>query len=192
MSIILKITDLKQYLYCQRILYFTYVMPLKPPETFKMKLGKEQSQCTEKLEQRRNLSKYQLPEGEKIFRPHLISQKLALSGTPDMVIIQKNFAYPVEFKFTSKGIFFNHKIQLAGYALLIEEAFQKIVPASFVQKLPSKEIIKIPLEPELKLKTLKIIREIFSIIQNETFPPQPKNLNKCIDCEFQKFCNDIF
>ena len=167
-------------------------MPLKPPETFKMKIGKQQSERTEKLEQRRNLSKYSLPEGSKIFKPFLISPKLSLSGIPDMVIVQDKFAYPVEFKFTQREAFYNHKIQLAGYALLVEEKFNKIVPQAFIQKLPSKKIIKIPIDSKIKAKTLKIIEKMLIIIQKETFPPPPKSTNKCVDCEFQKFCNDIF
>ena len=33
------VTDLKQYMYCPRIVYYTYCMPLLRPTTFKMEEG---------------------------------------------------------------------------------------------------------------------------------------------------------
>ncbi len=38
----LKVSDVKQYLYCPRIVYYTYVAPVPRRITFKMRYGKEQ------------------------------------------------------------------------------------------------------------------------------------------------------
>ena len=35
-----RVTDLKQYAYCPRIVYYTYIMPSVRPKTFKMDEGK--------------------------------------------------------------------------------------------------------------------------------------------------------
>ena len=63
----IRISDLKQFLYCPRIIYWNYCCPVKPPPTYKMNWGKSQHLDQEGLELRRNLCKYGLDEGEKLF-----------------------------------------------------------------------------------------------------------------------------
>ena len=49
-KIALKVTDLKQFVYCPRILYFTYVLPIPHPVTRKMDFGKIEHLELDRLE----------------------------------------------------------------------------------------------------------------------------------------------
>lgn len=84
---IFNVTDLKQFLYCPRIPYFTYVMPVDRKITFKMKVGQESHLHVSELEERRKLRLYGLEAGERHFRLYLRSERLRLCGILDMLVL---------------------------------------------------------------------------------------------------------
>jgi len=56
----LRVNDLKQFTYCQRIVFYQYVMPVEKKATFKMEEGKRAEAVIDKLEKRRSLRGYRL------------------------------------------------------------------------------------------------------------------------------------
>lgn len=64
---LLRVTDLKQYLYCPRIIYFTYVLPVEKKISAKMQEGTLEHIKTARLEHRRKLHAYRLDEGKRYF-----------------------------------------------------------------------------------------------------------------------------
>ena len=65
----LKVSDIKQFLYCPRNVYFTYVCPVDKKTTHKMNHGKEEHLELERLEKRRTFRRYRLENGERKFHP---------------------------------------------------------------------------------------------------------------------------
>jgi len=49
------VTDLKQFAYCPRVVYYSYCLPLIRPMTYKMKAGQEAHVEEKGREQRRSL-----------------------------------------------------------------------------------------------------------------------------------------
>lgn len=190
--IMLKISDLKQYIYCPRIVYFQYVMPVEHKTTYKMEKGKIAEVNLADLERRRTFSKYGLDNGMKKFNVRIESQKLGLSGMIDMLIETQDTYYPVDFKFTSGKIHNNHIAQICGYTLILEDIYHKNVNKGFVYLIPQKEIQSIDITEHIKSQTLQIINDIRKIIQTETFP-NPTSMNRrCQECEYHNYCNDVF
>ncbi len=119
---VLKVTDIKQYLYCPRITYYTYVLPVAKKTTAKMNIGKEEHLRFARFEGRRTVRSYALDTGHRVFGAYLFSPRLGLEGVLDMYIITPRGYVPVDFKNACR-IGVNHKYQLVAYALLLEDKF---------------------------------------------------------------------
>ena len=76
----LRVSDLKQYIYCPRILYFYYVLPVPRRVTRKMEYGKMEHIEIQQLEKRRGLKPYGIMEGKRSFQISLSSTRLGMHG----------------------------------------------------------------------------------------------------------------
>ncbi|WP_243138119.1 CRISPR-associated protein Cas4 [Heliorestis acidaminivorans] len=142
-KIILKVTDIKQYVYCPRIPYFTYVLPVPKKISKKMDYGKEAHERLDKLEQRRNFMAYKdeelqsrqgstnMPQGLKKFHTYIYSRRLGLEGKLDLHLLQGTDIFPVEVKSTRRKPGLNHKYQLTAYAMLLEEHYNRPIRKGF-------------------------------------------------------------
>ena len=187
---ILTVTDVKNFVYCPRVVYFTYCLPQRPL-TYKMEEGKLEHGRTEELEERRSLRAYGLTEGQREFKVHLASERLGLSGLLDMAIVTAQEAIPVEFKNTSGPLGLNHKYQLVAYALLVEEKWGRPVRRGFVYRIPLKRSQELPITPNGRRFVLRLLAQIRRLIVTETMPPHTTRRGRCRDCEFRRFCNDV-
>jgi len=138
-EILFRVSDIKQYFYCPRIIYFTYVCPVPRKSTFKMDMGKEEHEAIQELEKRRLLKHYGLEEGSREFHLKLSSARLHLNGTLDLLIRSPQGFFPVEFKFSSRKPSLNHKYQLAAYALLVEDYYGVAIRQGFLYFHPIKK-----------------------------------------------------
>jgi len=190
----IQVTDLKQYVFCPRVIYYTYVMPVHKKTTFKMEYGREKHKNERDKEERRGFKSYGLIEGKRYFDYSIKSERLNLSGKLDLMIEVENGeqpAYPVEMKYTFRGVQANVKYQLGAYSLLLEEQYGKPINEGFIYLIPTKTFHKIPITKEMKDFVLKAITAIHNIVEKEYFP-NPRSRRRCHDCEFRKFCNDLY
>lgn len=188
----LTVSDIKQFLYCPRIPFHRYVTRAPVLPTAKMTFGKEAHARTDQLERRRTLAEFNLLEGERQFHVPLRSDRLRLSGTLDMLIRTPRELIPVEMKDSVDPPGLNHKYQLVAYALLVEEHFDCIVRRGCVQLIPAKEVIEYAITPNMRRHVLKTLSEMRRVLSSERLPGPPASLGKCTDCEYRRFCNDIW
>ncbi|MDN5301217.1 MAG: CRISPR-associated exonuclease Cas4 [Thermoanaerobacteraceae bacterium] len=190
----LTVTDIKQYVYCPRIIYYTYVLPVNKKLTFKMEHGKDWHLEIDRLEKRRKLVSYGFEEGERIFHLPVYSERLGLSGLIDMVIEFKKGNlkeyYPVEFKNTVHQIQQNHKYQLVAYAMLLEEHYNKPVRRGFIYTIPNKDIQVVTITDSMRIYVKKVISAIYNMIKREKFP-EARSVRRCWDCEYKNYCKDM-
>ncbi|MDK2879232.1 MAG: CRISPR-associated exonuclease Cas4 [Thermoanaerobacteraceae bacterium] len=190
----LTVTDIKQYVYCPRIIYYTYVLPVNKKPTFKMEHGKDRHLEIDRLEKRRKLVSYGFEEGERIFHLPVYSERLGLSGLIDMVIEFKKGKlreyYPVEFKNTVHQIQQNHKYQLVAYAMLLEEHYNKPVRRGFIYTIPNKDIQVVTITDSMRIYVKKVISAIYNMIKREKFP-EARSVRRCWDCEYKNYCKDM-
>jgi CRISPR-associated exonuclease Cas4 len=188
----LRVTDLKQYAYCKRIVFYQYVLPVERRSTYKMERGKIAQEEIQRLESRRKLKRYGLEAGVRKFDLWLHSEILGLSGKLDMLIETGSECFPVDFKWTRGGVHRNHLFQLGGYSLLVEEWFGKPVNTGFVYLLIQGDAVPYTITAELKEACKATLREIRSMIREERFPDPPRERAKCVECEYQNYCRDIW
>lgn len=188
----LRVNDLKQFAYCPRIVFYNTVMPVERKTTVKMERGKQEEFELGALEKRRTLRRYQLDSGERRFHVWLQSQKLGLSGKLDLLIISPQGYFPVDFKYTRGRPRRNHLYQLAGYAMLVEEAFHTQVTTGFIYLAPAQAVVAAPLTPQFKQHTVARLQEIRTMIREGILPPPTPVRGRCLECEFRNYCGDIF
>lgn len=125
----LEVTDLKQWRYCARVVWYRYCLPDVRPVTSLMAQGIAHHREEEGREERRSLRPYGLAAGERHFDVALRSERLGLRGRLDLAIAVPGRASPgaeavvVEYKDSEQRPGPHFKLQLAAYALLLEEAW---------------------------------------------------------------------
>lgn|SRR5690606_1863095 len=186
----LRVTDLRQHLYCPRITYYNHVLPVARRETYKMQAARDVHIKLERLEKRRRLKRYRLHEGTRQFRVPLHSERLALSGILDMLITTSSGRYPVEFKLSQRQPGAHQVYQLIAYGLLVEEVFDTTVRVGFIYMEPDERVYEIQMTPSRR----HYVKSLLTIIRNQiaagTFPGATRSKARCRDCEFRLLCGD--
>ncbi|HID34821.1 MAG TPA: CRISPR-associated protein Cas4 [Anaerolineae bacterium] len=193
MTWMLPVTDLKQWAYCPRVIFFTYLMPGLRPLTFKMEAGIAAHEREGRRERRRSGRLYGLPEAQRIEDVALQSERLGLSGRMDLVLRLEDRAWPVDYKLSRRiGIAAHFKLQLAAYGLLLEDAWDVTSDQGFLYSIPYRRAEAIRFTPRLRKKVLHVVEAIRSSIDDQRMPPPTSQRGRCVNCEFRRFCNDIF
>ncbi|MBI3398594.1 MAG: CRISPR-associated protein Cas4 [Deltaproteobacteria bacterium] len=188
----LRVSDLKQFVYCPRVVFYNYVMPVEKKTTFKMEHGKIAEDKIDRLENRRKLKRYGLSGGKREFHKQLYSEKYGLSGKVDLLIKTDAAYYPVDFKYTASQPHKNHLYQLLGYAIILEDIYHCSVDKGFIYLIPKEDAVVFDLTGELKEETKNMLDNIRNMIHCQQIPPPVKLQAKCLDCEYRNFCGDVF
>jgi len=190
-----EVIDLKQYAYCPRVVYYRYCLPLLRPTTYKMEAGIAAHTLEAERESRRSLASYGLDEGERHFDVRLASPELGLSGRMDFVIVLQGpsgrEAIPVDYK-NAREVRPNWRRQLAAYALLLEEAWALPVRRGFVYMIPTRRAAELSLTAREKGTVRRIVEEMRGMVAGERVLEPTSQRRRCVDCEFRRFCNDVF
>jgi len=189
-----RVSDLKQWVYCPRVLFYATCLPKVRPITYKMEAGIEAGRKEMEREVRRSLRLYGLVEGRREFNIPVVSERLGLRGEVDMVLwindLDTEEAIPVDYKLSKQaGIHF--KMQLVAYGLLLEEMSGIKVKRGFLYFIPLRRVEEVHLTKALREKVLTALESMHHMLWTELMPPPTPQHSKCIACEFRRFCNDI-
>lgn len=190
-----RVTDLKQYAFCARVVYYMYCLPNLRPTTYKMRAGiAAQARVTE-LEDRRSLHAYGLSQGERHFYVSVHSQTLGCVGQIDLVVDtgegSERRLIPVDFKLSRRNPGRHFKLQLACYGMMLEEMYSVVVPEGFLYLIPARRAEKVALTQRLRRDARTHIEAIRAIMQTQAMPPPTPRRARCVNCEYRRFCNDV-
>ncbi len=188
----LTVTDLKQWSYCPRIPFYHHVMPVEIARTYKMERGRNVEAAVQAMEMRRGFRRYGLERGERRFGVWLHSPRLGLAGKLDLLIVAEDACYPVDFKDTEGGVRHNHRIQLAAYAMLVEDSFKRPVPMGFVYLVPARQLVAVPVGDKERGQAEVALSSIRRAIEREEMPEPTEAMARCTACEFRNYCADIW
>jgi len=181
------VTDLKQYAYCPRVVFYERCLPRIRPRTYKMDAGSAEHERERQRSARRTLRQYGLPEGERYFDVRCTHSDLAFTGIVDEVICTADgVRYPVDYKMAKRASR-NHRLQLAAYALLL----QTTAPHGYIYLIPTREVITVKLTDKLKQSIIDLLHGMREMIAREQMPAATTVRQRCVSCEFRRFCNDI-
>lgn len=119
------------------------------------------------------------------------SDTLQLRGIVDKIEIYGNEYVPIELKtgkMPKEGLWPGHKIQIAAYALMLEEMHQKPVKEGFVHYLDHKEKRHIAINPFMKEEIISLVKEIQELLEKKSLPGYCSNKNKCLNCGVKGTC----
>lgn len=194
-ALIFTVTDLKQYTYCPRIVFYTYCLPLLRPKTFKMERGIRAHDEARERERRRSLSTYGLQAGKRHFDLPVASQALGLQGKIDMAIEvgdeEGEELIPVDYKQSRRKIGAHVRLQLAAYGLMLEETLGVEVRRGFVYSLLVRKAEEVSLTKTWRHKVCETIESMRTMVEQEAMPEPPASRRGCVNCEFRRFCNDV-
>ncbi|MCS7087371.1 MAG: CRISPR-associated protein Cas4 [Thermoflexales bacterium] len=198
-----RVVDLKQMGYCERLIYYEYCLPAlrvaRPPL---VQLGAACGKHVEQLELRRSLRKYGLHEGTRHMQVWLESETLSLCGQLDMLIETPQALIPVDFKDSeaveastprrmAPTLFHQWKLQLAAYAMLVEEQWRRPVERGFIFVIPRRRAYAVQVDAGLRAEVQARLAAMRTIVEREQLPPSTLHRARCRDCEYRRFCNDV-
>ena len=186
----LTVTDIRQYLYCGRVFYFTAFLGRTRPLTFKMEEGVRQHDDEAAREERRSLRPYGLQEGERHLDLRLASDRLGLVGRLDMAIRTRLEAIPVEHKYSVAEVGTHQRYQMAAYAMLLEEHWGRPVRRAFVYLIPRRRAVAVAIRPGMRRYVTRTLRAMRRVLTCESLPPPTRHGGRCRECEFRHFCGD--
>jgi CRISPR-associated exonuclease Cas4 len=191
------VTDLKQYTYCPRIVYYHHCLPAVRPVTYKMEAGIEAGADEELRELRRSLRPYGLGRGERHLDVYVNSEAWGLRGRADLVIDTddnprgERELIPVDFKLSPGRLGANIRLQLVAYGVMLEEVWGLPAQRGFVYFIPQRRAVEVPFSPELRARLEASLHVMRQIVEREHMPPPTRQRARCEACEFRRFCNDV-
>ncbi len=189
---LIPVTELKQWVYCARIVYYHRVMPGVGQATYKMKEAVRAQEMIESLEMRRTLREYGLDGAERQFGVWLTDERLGLSGKLDLLLKGEDESAVVDFKLTSGEAGENHFMQLAGYAVLVEAALGQRVGLTFVYRIPDNRVFPVRITPVLRERVEHVLKRIRRIEETQELPEPTTVRQRCAECEYANYCGDIW
>ncbi len=187
-------SDVKQWAYCPRLLYYALCLPDIRPITFMMEVGREAGRKEALRELRRSLRRYGLPQGRCEFEVDLFSTRLGVRGKVDMVIYVEEGSKPeviaVDYKYSSKAAV-HFQLQLVVYGLLLEEYVTLPVQRGFLYEIPLRKPQEVVFTRSLREKALRTLQAMRLMLESEQMPSPTSQRGKCVVCEFRRFCNDV-
>lgn len=196
-TLLFEVTDLKQWTYCPRVLYYRSCLPEVRPVTDLMRAGIGSHSDEVGREERRSLRTYGLTTGERAFDVVLRSPVLGLRGRLDLAIAVPDRTTPtaeaivVEYKDSERPAGPHFKLQLAAYALLLEAAWGVPVRRGCIYSIPLRTTEIIAITPALRHKVRQTVTAMQAAVAGERMPDAPASRRPCVSCEFRRFCNDV-
>jgi CRISPR-associated exonuclease Cas4 len=191
---VFRVTDLKQYHYCPRVVYFAYCLPQVRPVTAKMEAGLEAQVEAEGRERRRSLRAYGLTRGERHFDVPLESTPLGLRGRLDMAIEvpePDGEVIPVEYKNSTRRAGRHWILQLTAYGEMLAQGSNLPVRRGFFYFIPTRQVQEVAFTPARRERLQATVEAMLHMVEGETMPDPPKSRRPCVTCEFRRFCNDV-
>ena len=103
---------------------------------------------------------------------------------------QEDVAWPVDYKLaTETGP--NIRLQLAAYAVLVEECLHKRAEQGYIYPIPLRRAEVVKIDAGQKRRVREALAQMREVVVTERMPAAVKERGKCVDCEFRRFCNDI-
>lgn len=181
------VVEVKRYAYCPKIIFITHVLHLEEAQSEAMEMGLT---CHD---ERMITPLLALLKASKVLRDvELSSGRLGLVGKLDYLIVSRFGEYvPVEVKYAESdrgAAKWDHRLQLAAYALLVEERFAASVKRGYVYYLRDGKLVGVLLDEGLKRLAEKTVREIYEIITSGREPEVRMYFKKCINCGYRNYC----
>ena len=189
---IIRISDVLEYLFCPRFIYYMYCLDIPQYEEKRFKVIKGREVHERRKFTNRDYVRKKLNCKRKESEVFLASKQHHIKGIIDEVLfLEDGTAAPLEYKFAEykDKIFKTYKFQLVLQALLIRENYSIEVNRAYLCFTRSNSLVKeIEITSSDFKKAEKIIEEILDIVQKGLYPKTSRSSSKCVDCCYRNIC----
>lgn len=189
---IITISDVLEYLFCPRFIYFMHCLeiPQHQEMRFKVLRGREVH------EEKRRVNPHYLRKKIGVVRREqnvfLASKEHCIKGIVDEVLfLDDGTAAPFEYKFAEfkERIFQTYQNQLALHAMMIQEQLGVEVTRGFICFVRSHDHVEEVMFSEKDFeRAQEIVCDILEIIETGYFPKKGRSRSHCIDCCYRNIC----
>lgn len=179
-----------EYLFCPRFIFFEYVLRIPQYEEKYYKVIKGREIHDEKLKRNKEYLRQKIGVVNKFLDQYLCND--LLRGEIDEVLdLNDGTMAPLDYKFAEfkEKIYSTYKTQLTCYAILIEENFHRKVNKGYLVYVRSNnKLVEVNISEEDKENINENIKNIINIIDKNYYPKGTKDKLKCIDCTYKNIC----
>lgn len=183
-------SEIIQYLYCPRFIYFEKVLGIPQHEEKSYKAVKGRHLHESKQKMNKDYLRKKIEVTDKYQEQYLTNE--TLRGKVDEVLIHGDgTASPLDYKFAKykDRVFNTYKTQLACYAWLIEDNFNRQVNRGYLVYTRSKsKLIEVELDDAFKEDVKEKAQAIIKIIDENYFPKATQYKKRCVECTYRNIC----
>jgi len=186
LKLIFSAEEVRQHIYCPRILYFRKVQHIEPIKSYKMERGQEKHEeliRKKKVDINSNIQYY--------YNIYLKDEDLGILALLDCLETDGDYGIPIDLK-TGKcyerEIKRHHFAQLVTQAILVEMQMGLRVPSVKIYYLDEDLLIDERITMADKLWVLEEVERMRKSIKTELILEPTPDKNKCNDCEYWKYC----
>lgn len=185
-------SEIIEYLYCPRFIYFMNCLGIEQHEELRYKVLKGR----EVHEQRRRMNpdylRRRLGCMGKDMDVYMFSDTYHIKGKVDEVLyLTDGTLAPLDYKYAEykEGLYRTHKYQSVLYAMLICQTYGKEVVRGFICYIRSKnKIVEISYTQKDFTTAQEIVNNILEIMQTGYFPKKTSFRIRCVDCCYRNIC----
>ena len=185
-------SEVIEYLYCPRFIYFMNCLEISQHEDQRYKVLKGREVHDERKRNNPDYVRKKLGCTSREMDVYLASDRYHLKGKVDEVLfLSDGTLAPLDYKYTEykEGIYKTHRYQSILYALLIQDNYQQKVKCGYVCYIRSNSLIKeIPYTEKDFQSAQAAIAEILRITQRGYFPKRTPHRVRCVDCCYRNIC----
>ncbi len=185
----LRVNELKNYLYCPRISYYTLCLDIDR-ETDLSRAGIREEATTKTRMKRRRGALHALVQGERQFDVPLYHPDLNLTGRLDELVSTPEGVYLIDYKDTAQDYGY-WRTQLLAYRLCAEAMGWTVLDCA-VYIIPEQRYETVTFKPADEERLNRILTALRQMVHDETCPPPVNQPGKCRSCQYSRFCNDVF
>jgi len=183
-------SEIIQYLYCPRFIYFEKVLTIPQHEEKSYKAMRGRHLHDDKTRMNKDYLRKKLGVVEK-YQEQYLTNSMLRGKVDEVLILDDGTAAPLDYKFAryKDKVFNTYKTQLACYAWLIEDNFDRTVNHGYLVYTRSKSrLVEVELDEAFKADVKEKARAIVKIIDENHFPKATRYKKRCIECTYRNIC----
>jgi len=185
----LAVSDLLNHRFCARVTWFAYVLGVRQRGTVKTDHGRDEHERWTERERNRWKDGASVRARSKLVSAEVTSERLLLRGRVDALVGDDGSVVPYEVKATLPPLkpWPGQVLQLAAYALLLEERYGRPVTRGYLHYLEGDVVREVPIGEEDKQAVRDMLAEVQAVVTSEMMPPRAPP-SHCRDCVYAKIC----
>jgi len=185
-------TELLEFYFCPRFIYFMNVLKIPQYEDRRYKVQKGREVHEERQSHNKDYLWKKVGAIARESNVFLVSEKYHLRGVVDEVVtLVDGSLAPIDYKYAiyPHFVYRSHKTQMLSYCLLVEDVTQQPVKCGFLFYIrDGNRQVRVEYNSKTRQKVIEDINHLLTIVQDEKIPARTVNRNECIDCTYKNIC----